>query len=179
MCFFNGFDNFGNVDPSNEELEVFHNWNGGQKASWMYFTENLRLAGLYLLSKVESSVKIPIWARSRLRPASSKPIISSKCPRRSYSWIKTESSSCWMNNMFKLITNCSVWILTAWTIILRPQIWAKRNSDFSMHAAWTCFQTLNAIKNKRRKREGKTPTECCQLCERSLQQLDSRRGKSG
>lgn len=102
----------------------------------------LRFPGLYLLNRMLSSVKIPICARSKLRPASRRPMTSSKCPRCSYILMRPASSSYVVVEPPRKLSTKSV--LTACTIIFRPQIWARRNSDFSMHAAWTCFQTLKS-----------------------------------
>jgi hypothetical protein len=77
-----GFDDFGNVDPGNEELQVFHDFAELVGRSPISL-RNSRLAGLYLLKRIDNSVKIPMCARSKLKPASKRPIISSKWPRRS------------------------------------------------------------------------------------------------
>ena len=78
MCFLSGFDDFGDVDARDEKLEMFHDCRGvgtdNNKAKAIY----ARLAGLYLLSRMESSVKIPMCARSKLNPASKRLMISSK-----------------------------------------------------------------------------------------------------
>lgn len=97
---------------------------------------DLHFAGLYLLRRIDSSVKIPIcincqstasrvqrwptWARSRLNPASNSEMISSKWPR--YSYICTSAASSSYNAMLICAPTGVQGSLTAWTIICRPQI---------------------------------------------------------
>ena len=78
MCFLSGFDDLGDIDARDEELEMFHDCTCVRTDNDIAKPIYARLAGLYLLSRMESSVKIPMCARSKLNPASKRLMISSK-----------------------------------------------------------------------------------------------------
>ena len=61
VCALCGLDDLGDVDAGDEKLQVLHDCKSKVRMLLCEVDADLRFSGLYLLYRMESSVKMPIW----------------------------------------------------------------------------------------------------------------------